>query len=69
MALPDSVKELIGAGALGHLVTNNPSGSPQIPADGRPPPGMRMRIAAVGSGLGLSEAPRSVGWNSFRARA
>jgi PPOX class probable F420-dependent enzyme len=30
MTLPDSVKELIQAGALGHLVTNSPSGSPQV---------------------------------------
>ena len=30
MALPDSVRELIRTGALGHLVTNNPSGSPQV---------------------------------------
>jgi nitroimidazol reductase NimA-like FMN-containing flavoprotein (pyridoxamine 5'-phosphate oxidase superfamily) len=30
MTLPDSVKELIRAGALGHLVTNSPSGSPQV---------------------------------------
>jgi PPOX class probable F420-dependent enzyme len=30
MALPDSAKELIRAGALGHLVTNSPSGSPQV---------------------------------------
>ena len=30
MALPDSAKELIRAGALGHLVTNSPSGRPQV---------------------------------------
>jgi PPOX class probable F420-dependent enzyme len=30
MTLPDSAKELIRAGALGHLVTNSPSGSPQV---------------------------------------
>jgi PPOX class probable F420-dependent enzyme len=30
MALPDSAKELIRAGALGHLVTNSPSGNPQV---------------------------------------
>jgi PPOX class probable F420-dependent enzyme len=30
MTLPDSVKELIRGGALGHLVTNSPSGSPQV---------------------------------------
>jgi PPOX class probable F420-dependent enzyme len=30
MTLPDSVKELIRTGALGHLVTNNPSGGPQV---------------------------------------
>ena len=30
MTLPDSVKELIRAGALGHLVTKSPSGSPQV---------------------------------------
>ena len=30
MALPDSAKELIRAGALGHLVTNSPSGGPQV---------------------------------------
>jgi PPOX class probable F420-dependent enzyme len=29
MALPDSARELIEAGALGHLVTINPDGSPQ----------------------------------------
>ena len=30
MSLPDSAKELIESGALGHLVTLNPSGSPQV---------------------------------------
>ena len=30
MTLPNSVKELIRTGALGHLVTNNPSGGPQV---------------------------------------
>jgi PPOX class probable F420-dependent enzyme len=30
MALPDSAKELIRAGALGHLVTSSPSGTPQV---------------------------------------
>jgi PPOX class probable F420-dependent enzyme len=30
MTLPDSAKELIRAGALGHLVTSNPDGSPQV---------------------------------------
>jgi PPOX class probable F420-dependent enzyme len=30
MALPDSAKELIRAGALGHLVTINSNGSPQV---------------------------------------
>ena len=30
MALPDSAKQLIRAGALGHLVTTNPDGSPQV---------------------------------------
>jgi PPOX class probable F420-dependent enzyme len=30
MTLPDSVKELIQAGALGHLVTNSPRGRPQV---------------------------------------
>jgi PPOX class probable F420-dependent enzyme len=30
MALPDSAKELIRSGALGHLVTTNPDGSPQV---------------------------------------
>jgi len=30
MALPDSAKELIRAGALGHLVTSNPNGTPQV---------------------------------------
>jgi PPOX class probable F420-dependent enzyme len=30
MALPDSAKELIRAGALGHLVTNGPDGSPHV---------------------------------------
>ena len=30
MSLPDSAKELIRGGALGHLVTNTPSGSPQV---------------------------------------
>ena len=29
-ALPDSAKELIGSGALGHLVTINPDGSPHV---------------------------------------
>jgi PPOX class probable F420-dependent enzyme len=29
MTLPDSAKELIRAGALGHLVTVNPDGTPQ----------------------------------------
>ena len=30
MTLPDSAKELIRAGALGHLVTTNPNGTPQV---------------------------------------
>jgi PPOX class probable F420-dependent enzyme len=30
MSLPDSAKELIRAGALGHLVTTGPSGGPQL---------------------------------------
>jgi PPOX class probable F420-dependent enzyme len=30
MTLPDSAKELIRAGALGHLVTSNPDGQPQV---------------------------------------
>ncbi|HEX2467399.1 MAG TPA: TIGR03618 family F420-dependent PPOX class oxidoreductase [Solirubrobacterales bacterium] len=30
MALPESAKELIRTGALGHLVTTNPSGTPQV---------------------------------------
>ena len=30
MTLPDSAKELIRAGALGHLVTTNPDGAPQV---------------------------------------
>jgi len=30
MTLPDSAKELIRGGALGHLVTINPDGSPQV---------------------------------------
>jgi PPOX class probable F420-dependent enzyme len=30
MSLPDTAKELIRAGALGHLVTNSPTGSPQV---------------------------------------
>ncbi len=30
MTLPDSAKELIRAGALGHLVTVNPDGAPQV---------------------------------------
>jgi PPOX class probable F420-dependent enzyme len=30
MPLPDSAKELIRSGALGHLVTTNPDGSPQV---------------------------------------
>jgi PPOX class probable F420-dependent enzyme len=30
MALPASAKELIRAGALGHLVTNGPDGAPQV---------------------------------------
>jgi PPOX class probable F420-dependent enzyme len=30
MALPASAKELIRAGALGHLVTNGPDGTPQV---------------------------------------
>ncbi|MEA2495410.1 MAG: hypothetical protein QOJ29_3321 [Thermoleophilaceae bacterium] len=30
MVLPNSLKELIQSGALGHLVTTNPDGSPQI---------------------------------------
>ena len=30
MTLPDSAKQLIEAGALGHLVTLNPDGSPQV---------------------------------------
>jgi PPOX class probable F420-dependent enzyme len=28
--VPDSAKELIRSGALGHLVTSNPDGSPQV---------------------------------------
>ena len=28
--LPDSAKDLIRSGALGHLVTSNPDGSPQV---------------------------------------
>jgi PPOX class probable F420-dependent enzyme len=30
MTLPDSAKELIRAGALGHLVTSSPDGTPQV---------------------------------------
>jgi PPOX class probable F420-dependent enzyme len=30
MALPDSAKELIRSGALGHLVTSSPDGTPQV---------------------------------------
>lgn len=30
MALPDSAKDLIRSGALGHLVTSNPDGSAQV---------------------------------------
>lgn len=30
MTLPDSAKELIRAGALGHLVTSSPNGAPQV---------------------------------------
>ena len=30
MRLPDSAKELIRSGALGHLVTSNPDGTPQV---------------------------------------
>jgi PPOX class probable F420-dependent enzyme len=30
MTLPESAKELVRSGALGHLVTINPDGSPQI---------------------------------------
>lgn len=30
MTLPDSAKELIRSGALGHLVTTNPGGMPQV---------------------------------------
>ena len=30
MRLPDSARELIESGALGHLVTLNPDGSPQV---------------------------------------
>ncbi|HSJ16818.1 MAG TPA: TIGR03618 family F420-dependent PPOX class oxidoreductase [Solirubrobacterales bacterium] len=30
MSLPDSAKEIIEAGALGHLVTTNPDGTPQV---------------------------------------
>lgn len=30
MSLPESAKELIESGALGHLVTLNPDGSPQL---------------------------------------
>jgi PPOX class probable F420-dependent enzyme len=30
MTLPDSAKDLIRTGALGHLVTSNPDGSPQV---------------------------------------
>jgi PPOX class probable F420-dependent enzyme len=30
MTLPDSAKEMIRAGALGHLVTLNPDGTPQV---------------------------------------
>jgi PPOX class probable F420-dependent enzyme len=30
MSLPDTAKALIRAGALGHLVTNSPTGSPQV---------------------------------------
>jgi PPOX class probable F420-dependent enzyme len=30
MALPASAKQLIRAGALGHLVTNRPDGTPQV---------------------------------------
>ena len=30
MTLPDTAKELIRSGALGHLVTNDPDGAPQV---------------------------------------
>ena len=30
MTLPDSAREVIRSGALGHLVTTNPDGSPQV---------------------------------------
>src|SRR5919106_5325005 len=30
MTLPDAAKELIRAGALGHLVTRGPNGTPQV---------------------------------------
>jgi PPOX class probable F420-dependent enzyme len=30
MAFPDSAKEVIRAGALGHLVTSSPGGNPQV---------------------------------------
>jgi hypothetical protein len=30
MTLPDSAKEIIRAGALGHLVTSNSDGTPQV---------------------------------------
>ena len=30
MTLPDAAKELIRSGALGHLVTINPDGAPQV---------------------------------------
>ena len=30
MTLPDTAKELIRAGALGHLVTSEPNGTPQV---------------------------------------
>jgi PPOX class probable F420-dependent enzyme len=30
MSLPESAKELIRTGALGHLVTSNPDGTPQV---------------------------------------
>jgi PPOX class probable F420-dependent enzyme len=30
MALPDSAKQLIRSGALGHLITSNPDGTPQV---------------------------------------
>ena len=30
MTLPETAKELIRSGALGHLVTTNPDGSPQV---------------------------------------